>query len=150
MRQRQADEPVVSSTRPIILSAIDDRTKASGLYRVTIGSSVEPAKLVMMDKAFGVPIKAAGTMSLLISIPTMLVGLARHRARGAFQSVRDIGRVVLPMAAGTAAGSAIGGALVVYVPAGAVKLVLGCVLIASALRVFRARHATPARSGSGS
>jgi dipeptidyl aminopeptidase/acylaminoacyl peptidase len=58
VRQRQADEPVVSSTRPIILSAVDERTKASGLYRVTIGSDVEPAKLVMMDKAFGVPIKA--------------------------------------------------------------------------------------------
>jgi uncharacterized protein len=86
--------------------------------------------------AFGVPIKAAGTMSLLISIPTMLVGLARHRARGAFQGMHDMGRVVLPMAAGTVLGSAVGGLLVVYVPAGSVKLALGCVLIASALRVF--------------
>lgn len=89
--------------------------------------------------AFTVPIKAAGTMSLLISVPTMLVGLARHRARGAFLNVRDIGRVVLSMAAGTVIGSAIGGLLVGYVPAGAVKLLLGCVLIGSALRVFKAR-----------
>lgn len=80
--------------------------------------------------AFAVPIKAAGTMSLLISIPPMLVGLVRHRARGAFRAVRDVGRVVLPMAGGTVVGSAVGGLLVVYVPAGAVKLVLGCVLIA--------------------
>ena len=90
--------------------------------------------------AFGVPIKAAGTMSLLISIPTMLVGLARHRARGAFQDVRATGRVVLPMAAGTVVGSAVGGLLVIYAPAGAVKLLLGCVLIGSALRVFKAPH----------
>lgn len=87
--------------------------------------------------AFGVPIKAAGTMSLLISIPTMLAGLAQHRARGAFQAVRDIGRVVLPMAGGTVVGSAIGGALVAYTPAGTVKVLLGCVLIGSALRVFK-------------
>ena len=40
---------------------------------------------------FGVPIKAAGTTSLLISIPTMLVGLARHRARGSFQEVAEPG-----------------------------------------------------------
>lgn len=93
--------------------------------------------------AFGVPIKAAGTMSLLISIPTMLVGLARHRARGAFQQVGDVRRVVLPMAAGTVVGSAVGGLLVAYVPAGAVKLVLGVLLVASALRVFKAPH--PAR-----
>lgn len=89
--------------------------------------------------AFGVPIKAAGTMSLLISIPTMLVGLARHRARGAFDDVREVRRVVLPMAAGTVVGSTVGGLLVVYVPAVGVKLLLGCVLIGSALRVFKAR-----------
>ena len=96
--------------------------------------------------AFGVPIKAAGTMSLLISIPTMLVGLARHRARGAFQDEGSVRRVVLPMAGGTAVGSAVGGLLVVYVPGGSVKLLLGCVLIGSALRVFKARQA---RVGSG-
>jgi len=58
VRQRQADEPVVSTSRPILLSAVDDRTKASGLYRVTVGSTNEPVKVVMMDKAIGVPIKA--------------------------------------------------------------------------------------------
>jgi len=58
LRQRQTDEAAVSSTRPIVLSAVDERTKASGLYRVTVGSGAEPVKLVMMDKAFGVPIKA--------------------------------------------------------------------------------------------
>ncbi len=57
-RQRQADAQTVSSTRPIVLSAVDDRTKASGLYRVTVGTPGEPAKLIMQDKAFGVPIKA--------------------------------------------------------------------------------------------
>jgi uncharacterized protein len=93
--------------------------------------------------AFGVPIKAAGTTSLLISIPTMLVGLARHRARGAFQGVRDTGYVVLPMAGGTVVGSAIGAALVIYASAGAVKLLLGCLLIASALRVFKVRQTAP-------
>ena len=58
LRQRQADEPVVPTSRPILLSAVDDRTKASGLYRVTVGSTNEPVKVVMMDKAIGVPIKA--------------------------------------------------------------------------------------------
>jgi dipeptidyl aminopeptidase/acylaminoacyl peptidase len=58
LRQRQADEPVVPTSRPILLSAVDDRTKASGLYRVTVGSTTAPAKVVMMDKAIGVPIKA--------------------------------------------------------------------------------------------
>lgn len=93
---------------------------------------------------FGLPIKEAGTMSLLISIPTMAVGLWRHRASGAFQNVRDLERIVLPMALGTLLGSTVGGWLVVHAPASAVKLLLGCVLIASALRVFKVRpHVGP-------
>ena len=88
--------------------------------------------------AFGVPIKAAGTLSLLISIPTMLVGLARHHALDGFHGLPGVGRVVVPMALGTIVGSATGAWLVVFVPAGAIKVVLGSVLIASALRVFKA------------
>jgi hypothetical protein len=58
LRQRQADQPAVSSTRPIILSAVDEQTRASGLYRVIVSGTAEPTKLVMMDKNLGVPIKA--------------------------------------------------------------------------------------------
>lgn len=57
-RQRRPDPPAVSSTRPILLSATDDRTKATGLYRVTIGGTADPQKVVMMDKQLGVPLKA--------------------------------------------------------------------------------------------
>ena len=90
--------------------------------------------------AFGVPIKAAGTLSLLISMPTMVVGLARHRALGGFDGAHSVARVVVPMALGTVLGSATGGMLVALVPSGAIKLVLGSVLIASALQVFKVRH----------
>jgi uncharacterized membrane protein YfcA len=69
-------------------------------------------------------------MSFLIGIPTMAVGLWRHQ---------ELERVVLPMALGTVLGSTVGGWLVVRVPANAVELLLGCVLIASALRVFKVR-----------
>ena len=89
--------------------------------------------------AFAVPIKEAGTLSLLISVPTMVVGLAHHRALGGFRGVAGIGRVVTPMALGTAVGGAAGALLVAFVPAGAVKILLGAVLIASALRVFKVR-----------
>jgi len=56
--RRQTDEPVIATTRPLLLSAVDDRTKASGLYRVLFASADGPTKVVMMDKAFGVPLKA--------------------------------------------------------------------------------------------
>ena len=66
-QRRQAEEPAISTAKPILLSAVDDRTKASGLYRVSLASADRggasgvidaPAKVVVLDKAFGVPIKA--------------------------------------------------------------------------------------------
>ena len=57
-QRRQGEEPSISTAKPILLSATDDRTKASGLYRVSLTNTAEPAKVVMLDKAFGVPIKA--------------------------------------------------------------------------------------------
>jgi dienelactone hydrolase len=89
-RQRQADEPMVPSARPIILSAVDERTKASGLYRVTINTGAEPAKLVMLDKMFGVPIKARDadvyvfTMSRFEEFPNLWV------SSGAFTDMKKV------------------------------------------------------------
>ena len=57
-------------------------------------------------------------------------------------------RVVVPMGLGTVLGSAAGGLLIAYVPAGAVKLLLGIVLIASALRVFKVRRSSASSPGS--
>lgn len=89
---------------------------------------------------FGIPIKAAGTTSLLISIPTMLVGLARYRASGQFRGMAEVHRIVVPVGLGTVVGSAAGGLLIAYAPAQGVKVLLGVVLIASALRVFKVRE----------
>jgi uncharacterized membrane protein YfcA len=107
---------------------------ASTLLGVAGGELIIPTLVLV----FGVSIKAAGTLSLLISIPTILVGLARHRARGAFQETRDLRDLVAPMGLGTVAGGIVGGAMVALVPSATVKLLLGSVLIASAVKVFEA------------
>ena len=104
----------------------------STLLGVAGGELIIPSLVLL----FAVPIKAAGTLSLLVSIPTILVGLARHRASGAFAGLRDVRHLVVPMALGTILGGVVGGAMVAFVPAGAVKLLLGSVLIASAAKVF--------------
>ena len=84
---------------------------------------------------FAAPIKAAGSLSLLVSLPTVGVGLARHVRRGMLD--RSLTRaVVVPMAAGSALGAALGGSLLGLVPADALKLALGVALIWSARRAF--------------
>lgn len=66
---------VVAVLAGVIIGAV------STLLGVAGGELIIPTLVLL----FGVPIKAAGTTSLLISIPMMLVGLARHRAAGCFR-----------------------------------------------------------------
>lgn len=87
--------------------------------------------------AFGADIKAAGTASLLISLPTVVVGVLRHRKLGAFEEQRDLSETVAPMGVGSVIGAVVGGLLVGLVPAAALKLILGVILIVSAIRIFR-------------
>jgi uncharacterized protein len=86
--------------------------------------------------AFGVGIKTAGTASLLISLPTVAVGVIRHRRLGSFTDRADLTQTVAPMGVGSVVGAVVGGFLVGVVPAAALKLVLGVILIVSAGRIF--------------
>ncbi len=47
------DRKTVPATEPLILTATNDMTRASGLYRVNLATPGDPARLVMMDKQFG-------------------------------------------------------------------------------------------------
>ena len=89
--------------------------------------------------AFGAGIKTAGTASLLISLPTVAVGVLRHRRLGSFagEASADLTRTVAPMGVGSVVGAVVGGFLVGVVPAAALKFVLSVILIVSAVRIFR-------------
>jgi dipeptidyl aminopeptidase/acylaminoacyl peptidase len=52
------EERVIPADKPVLLDTTNDRTKASGFYRTTLASPAKPVEVVMMDKAFGTPIKA--------------------------------------------------------------------------------------------
>lgn len=91
--------------------------------------------------AFGAPIKLAGSASLLVSLPTVAVGIARYARRGAYRDRAAVRETVAPMAAGSVVGAILGGLLLGIVPPAALKLGLGVILIVSAVRVFRSeRH----------
>ena len=47
------DQKTVPAKQPIVLTATNDTTKASGAYRVTLADPAGPAKVVMFDKLFG-------------------------------------------------------------------------------------------------
>lgn len=57
----------VSTTEPWLLSAVDDRTKASGFYRLDPKASAPPVKLLMQDKSAGRPIKARNADRIVVT-----------------------------------------------------------------------------------
>jgi len=110
---------------------------AIGLVSSLLGVAGGELIIPTLVFAFGVGIKTAGTASLLISLPTVAVGVLRHRGLGSYGERADLTRTVTPMGAGSVVGALVGGSLVGLVPAAALKLVLGVILIVSAVRIFR-------------
>lgn len=91
--------------------------------------------------AFGADIKIAGTVSIMISLPTVSVGPLRYAKKSSYKDGADLRQLVLPMGLGSIIGAVAGGYLVPFVPAGLLKIGLGVILIVSAVRIFR--HVTP-------
>ena len=86
---------------------------------------------------FGADIKTAGTASLLVSLPTVAVGVFRYRASGGYAAQESVRHVGLPMALGSLAGASLGAGLVGWVDVRMLKAVLAVVLAVSALRMWR-------------
>jgi uncharacterized membrane protein YfcA len=74
---------------------------------------------------YGVPIKTAGSLSVLISLPTVLTGIARHARAGSFADRLVMRDFVVPMALASALGAVIGSVLAIYVASGLIKTMLG-------------------------
>ena len=68
---------------------------------------------------FGADIKLAGSLSLAVSLPTMLVGFTRYSRDQSFAVIGRNRLFLLTMAAGSIVGTFIGGQLLGLVPSGA-------------------------------
>ena len=86
---------------------------------------------------YGLDIKLAGTVSLAISAPTLIVALLRYRALPEFRMVLSERRFLAAMALGSIVGAFAGTQFVDVVPSAALSVLLGLILVVSALRTFR-------------
>lgn len=86
---------------------------------------------------FGTDIKLAGSLSLVVSLPTMVVGFARYSRDGSFQVLRSRRAMVIAMAVGSVVGAAIGASLLGVVPSAWLLPVLALILVISALKIWR-------------
>ncbi len=108
-----------------------------GLFSSLLGVAGGEWIIPTLIFAYGAGIKVAGTASLFISLPTVVVGIVRYARQERLRDRNDLLGIALPMGLGSVIGALLGGLLVGVVPVTALKLVLGVILIASAVRIFR-------------
>lgn len=106
----------------------------SSLLGVAGGELIIPTFILL----FGVDVKLAGSMSILVGLPTIAVGLSRHFGAASVlrQKVQWRG-TILPLAAGSICGAILGALALGAVPSQVLKIGLGLILIWSAWGVFR-------------
>lgn len=86
---------------------------------------------------FGADVKLAGSLSLAVSLPTMIVGFTRYSQDRSFAVIGRNRRFVVVMAIGSIVGSFIGGQLLGIVPSGVLLPLLALILVVSAVKVWR-------------
>lgn len=86
---------------------------------------------------FGLDIKIAGSLSLVVSLPTMVVAFARYSQDDSFRVLARNRAFIWIMAAGSVMGAMIGGFLLGAIPSAVLLPFLAGLLVLSALKVMR-------------
>ena len=85
---------------------------------------------------FGADIKLAGSLSLAVSLPTMLVGFARYSRDQNFNVIRSEWKFLAVMAGGSVVGAFLGGLLLGIVPSDVLLPLLAAILVLSSIKVW--------------
>lgn len=105
----------------------------ASLLGVAGGELLNPTLVLL----FGADIKLAGSLSLAVSLPTMIVGFTRYSRDQSFSVLGRNRGFLLVMAAGSVVGTFLGGLLLGVVPSGVLLPLLAAILLISALKVWR-------------
>lgn len=88
---------------------------------------------------FGLDIKLAGSLSLAISLPTMIVGFTRYSRDASFAVIGRNRSFLFIMAAGSIVGTFVGAMLLKVVPSSFIIPGLAAILLISAIKMWRHR-----------
>jgi uncharacterized membrane protein YfcA len=86
---------------------------------------------------FGVEIKLAGSLSLAVSLPTMIVGFSRYSRDKSFLVLKRHRGFLFSMASGSIVGALVGGLLLGVVPSAVLIPLLAIILLISSVKIWR-------------
>ncbi|RDJ00762.1 permease [Rhizobium phaseoli] len=130
-----AGSALVTGTAQIIAGVIAGLLigVVASLLGVAGGEILIPTLILL----FGADVKLAGSLSLAVSLPTMIVGFIRYRRDQSFAVIRRNRMFLLVMAAGSIVGAFIGGQLLGIIPVAVLLPGLALILVISAIKVWR-------------
>jgi len=67
-RNLDPEERVVPTNQPLLLTVTNEKTRATGFYRVPFAGTSVPEKLLMLDKAVGAPVKAKKAETMVFAM----------------------------------------------------------------------------------
>ena len=110
---------------------------AIGVVAAVMGVAGGELLIPTITVLYAVDVKLAGSVSLLVSLPTMLVAFFRYSRDQAFGVLRAYPSFVVAMALGSIVGTVVGGALLGVVPSAVIAPLVVALLLVSAWRVWQ-------------
>lgn len=108
-----------------------------GVFAALMGVAGGELLIPTLVLLFGADIKLAGSLSLAVSLPTMLVGFTRYSRDQSFAVVGRNRGFLLIMAGGSIVGTFIGGQLLGLIPNSVLLPALAVILVLSAVKIWR-------------
>lgn len=105
----------------------------SSLLGVAGGELIIPTIILI----FAVDIKLAGSLSLAISIPTILMGLFKYHRQHKLREIKSESGFILMMGVGSIIGAFIGSYLLQYIASSVIYWLLGVILLISAFKLAK-------------
>jgi uncharacterized protein len=91
---------------------------------------------------YGIDIKLAGSLSLMVSLPTMLAGFVRYRSATDFAVLQNEKPLLLALTAGSIVGAIAGGLMLGWIDKHLLLFGLSILLLVSAWKTFHHKHQT--------
>lgn len=130
-----AGQPLLTGTAQLLAGVVAGFI--IGIVAAVLGVAGGELLIPTLVLLFGADIKLAGSLSLAVSLPTMLVGFTRYSRDQSFSVLGRNKIFMLMMAAGSIAGTFIGGLLLGIVPNAVLLPALAIILLISAVKVWR-------------
>lgn len=135
--ERVGTIPKASLAEPVQLVAGVVAGFSIGVVAALLGVAGGELLIPTFVLLYAVDTKLAGSLSLLVSLPTMLVAFFRYSRDQAFAVLGENSRFAVAMAAGSVTGAVAGGLLLGVVPEAVLVPLLALLLMFSAIKVWR-------------